>query len=74
MTIAELLETAESTYPPTQIVLLTACMHIGTPRKVANALKLGEHGRQRVRDWISGRSKIPFSCWIALIAMNEVDK
>lgn len=74
MNTSELLYQARTTYPPTQILLSTVCTRIGSPREIANALKLDEWGRQRVRNWINGKNKIPFSVWLTLLVIdNEQD-
>ena len=71
MKIQELLDYAETTYPPTQIVLKTICSRVGAASEIADSLRLGSHGARTVRKWISYPSTIPFSVWLALLAFDE---
>lgn len=71
MTTADLLARAQSTYPPTG-VLRIVCKRIGTASQIADELRLGEHGARTVRKWISDPRKVPFSVWLALLAIDEV--
>ena len=71
MTTSDLLARAQSTYPPTCIGLRTVCKRIGTASQIAEELRLGEHGGRTVRKWISSPSKVPFSVWFTLLAIDE---
>ena len=71
MTIQQLLDYAETTYPPTQIVIKTVCSRVGTASEISNYLRLGPHGARTVRKWISCLHTIPFSVWLALLAFDE---
>lgn len=71
MTTSDLLARAQSTYPPTRIGLRMVCTRIGTASQIADDLRLGEHGARTVRSWISNPSKVPFSVWFTLLAIDE---
>lgn len=72
MTIAELYQQAETSYPPTAIVLRTVCRRIGTASQIAEALHRGECGAKRVRAWQTDCAKISFSAWLSLLLVDNM--
>lgn len=72
MTIEQLYNQAERTWPPTPIVIKTVCDRIGSRGYIGRELlHLGDYGPKRVSAWIAGHNQIPFSVWFMLLVVDN---
>lgn len=74
MTADELLNIAETTYPPNKIVMQTVCERIGPAQNIADILHLNEFGRDRVRAWKRNPSAMPFSVWLTILIVDDMQR
>lgn len=72
MTIDQLFEHAERSWPPPPEAVRDLCDRIGTRGYIGRELlHLGEYGPKRVSAWIAGHNQIPFSVWLTLLVIDN---